>query len=809
MRSHELAAKLTRSKVRHRGGHFDCLCPSHEDHEPSCTFSDGESGIVFTCHAGCASKDVATAMAKLVGCAVKEFFFRSNGYGEPLATYTYSNVDGTINRQVLRGANGGFPQRRPDPSVPGKWLYDVAGIPKVLYRLRELQGAPIVDYLEGEKDVETFRALGFVATTHPMGAKAFHPDYARQLVQAMAPGGLVRVFRDEDPPGIAVQGQILRACHAAGLRVKCVVLPALPPIPGADVTDWLQMGHTLDELRALLEATPEWTPATQPAPAAPDTDHAEQEPAAAMPRSRPIINVSQLGLDAMATAAWDALEGANVPPVVYGYGNGLAWITEDPRAQLEIERLGDAHIKHRLADVATFERDAKGSVKPAVPPQVLAVDMVTVPRRTLPRLYRLVHVPVFLAEGRLLTTPGFDAASGVYYAPTKGLEIPAIPEAPTPADVDAALALLCEDLLEGFPFISASDVAHALALLFTPFLRDLILGNTPLWIIKKPAPRTGASLLVKVFGRIQSGTPVAPATLASGRDGEEENRKRLSSFLLSAPPLLLLDNLSGRVDSMALASALTCWPEWKDRLLGKTQQLVLPMTTCLVATGNNAVFSTELTGRGVLIALDAETEHPETRENFKHRHLDQWVTAERGRLLGAALTCCQSWIAAGMPARTEGAAFGGFEEWTAVLGGLLDVIGVGGFLANRGELYATADEETATLKAFLTDWRGRYGAADVVTKELMELAQAHPLNIASKTTHGMLIRLSNLITGIVDRRFTLPAGGSGGSDAVSVVVRRRHGHGGALVWRLEDGGSGGSGGSVSTHVSHVRARVRV
>jgi hypothetical protein len=396
-------------------------------------------------------------------------------------------------------------------------------------------------------------------------------------------------------------------------------------------------------------------------------------------------------------------------------------------------------------------------------------------------------VPVFTADDRLLTEPGYDAASGLYFAAAAGLTIPAIAEAPTKDDLTEARELLLNELLVDFPFLTPADGAHALALLLTLLLRECIAGDVPLFVVSKSTPRTGAGLLVKILSIIQDGTAVAPRTISAD---EEEMRKRLTAFLLPSPAMIALDNLHGRLDSAALAAILTSGGTWKDRLLGQTQEISVPVRVVFVVTGNNPALSNEMAGRSVLIRLDAKVEDPSTRTDFLHPQLEAWAREHRGRLLAAALTLGQAWMAAGKPLAT-GLAFGGFQEWAEVLGGVLTVAGVPGFLDNRGTLFEQADEENTILKAFLTDWRARYGTIPVATKELLDIAKSHPLDITAKNDHGMLVRLGRLIGRIVDRWFRL-------TDGPSVAVKRTGGRAGIDGWRLVervDGGNGGSGGN--------------
>ena len=201
----------------------------------------------------------------------------------------------------------------------------------------------------------------------------------------------------------------------------------------------------------------------------------------------------------------------------------------------------------------------------------------------------------------------------------------------------------------------------------------------------------------------------------------------------------------------------------------------MPVRTTFVATGNNPAMSGEIVGRSVLIRLDAKVEDPSLRSGFRHPQLDAWARADRGRLLAAVLTLGQAWIAAGQP-RAD-VTFGGFQEWAGILGGVLTVARIPGFLDNRGQLFAQTDEENATTKAFLSDWQRVHGTTPVSTKELLAKAREHPLDIVAKTEQGALVRLGRLIGSIVDRWYTLDVG-------TVWAVKRLPGKPGGIAWRL-------------------------
>jgi hypothetical protein len=89
----------------------------------------------------------------------------------------------------------------------------------------------------------------------------------------------------------------------------------------------------------------------------------------------------------------------------------------------------------------------------------------------------------------------------------------------------------------------------------------MIDGPTPLHLIEKPSPGTGATLMVDVIATIHTGC--GASVMTEGRD-DEEWRKRITAKLRQIPSLVLIDNLRAELDSAALAAALTA-PFWEDR----------------------------------------------------------------------------------------------------------------------------------------------------------------------------------------------------------------------------------------------------
>jgi putative DNA primase/helicase len=91
----------------------------------------------------------------------------------------------------------------------------------------------------------------------------------------------VVVIPDNDLAGEKHAQAVAASCHGAGLTLALLRLPGLPPMRdkhGEDVSDWLDAAHSADELRALIEAAPIWTPAAVPLPAQSVRPVGEPEP---------------------------------------------------------------------------------------------------------------------------------------------------------------------------------------------------------------------------------------------------------------------------------------------------------------------------------------------------------------------------------------------------------------------------------------------------------------------------------------------------------------------------------------------------
>jgi hypothetical protein len=234
-----------------RRGSGNTHCPGHTDDKPSLHVSEGTDGKVllhcFVC--GKEKKDDILAALRERGLWETRPEGRRNGRNNIVATYTYPDEGGRPLFEVCRTAKKTFPQRRPGASEWG-----IEGVRRVLYRLPELLAADpseIVCIVEGEKDTDRLRGLGFVATTSPGGAGKWKREYSQYLK-----GRKVRIIPDNDETGHSHAQNVAASLVGVAADVRILELPDLPE--HGDISDWLDAGGTADRLRELAAAAPVW-----------------------------------------------------------------------------------------------------------------------------------------------------------------------------------------------------------------------------------------------------------------------------------------------------------------------------------------------------------------------------------------------------------------------------------------------------------------------------------------------------------------------------------------------------------------------
>jgi 5S rRNA maturation endonuclease (ribonuclease M5) len=193
-----------------------------------------------------------------------------------VAEYDYVDDFGELLYQVCRKEPKGFYQRRPHDD--GSWIWALSEgeyakhpngdwklvkadtpsdylkdnfeeVRRVLYRLQELLNADLqetVFIVEGEKDADALNKLGLVATTNVSGSEKWRKEYNEYLKDRP-----VVILPDNDDAGRSHALQIANYIKGIAKSIKIIKLPNLPE--KGDVSDWLDAGGTVEELKALCE----------------------------------------------------------------------------------------------------------------------------------------------------------------------------------------------------------------------------------------------------------------------------------------------------------------------------------------------------------------------------------------------------------------------------------------------------------------------------------------------------------------------------------------------------------------------------
>ena len=134
----------------------------------------------------------------------------------------------------------------------------------------------------------------------------------------------------------------------------------------------------------------------------------------------------------------------------------------------------------------------KGDLVPTKPVREAARDILALPDPSLPSLDGVVTTPVFGSDGTLIIKPGYHPDYALWLHLPDGFKIDSVPERPTKAEIDKARRKLASELLGDFPFVSDSDLAHAIAAILLPFIRLMIDGCAPLQVLPRPIGQISA-----------------------------------------------------------------------------------------------------------------------------------------------------------------------------------------------------------------------------------------------------------------------------------------------------------------------------
>jgi putative DNA primase/helicase len=268
------------------------MCPSHQDKEASLSikYDRAKGKTILKCHAGCEIENIVSA----AGIKISDLFdekFKSdlkNSDSNISAVYKYRDATGKVLFEKVRfeKPKKHFTQRR---IIDGATVWGLDGgvyfetynnsnnwskkqrentntrefedCKPVIYNLPEVleaikQGKEIY-IVEGEKDADNLKRLGFTATCNFDGASASKqkPKWKEEY-NLYFKGAKVIIFNDNDDPGRTHANYIASQLNEIAEYVKRPEIPDL--LEKEDISDWINNGHEKDDIETLIQNTEKW-----------------------------------------------------------------------------------------------------------------------------------------------------------------------------------------------------------------------------------------------------------------------------------------------------------------------------------------------------------------------------------------------------------------------------------------------------------------------------------------------------------------------------------------------------------------------
>lgn len=232
---------LSHFRIQKRtGNHIQAFCPVHEDKNASLSITINADKMLLYCHAGCYISDIL----KKSNLEFVDLFPDKAPVG--LYQYRYEDNELAYEKVKYKTADGKtFRQRRLDND---QIVSNLDGIRRVPYNyptvLSAIKSESPILFVEGEKDADTGRLLGFASTTMG-GASDWKDEYKGFFKNAN-----VVIIPDKDDPGMKASANIQKSLVTVCKSVKVVILPN-----GKDLTEWVEAGNS--DLHALIKETTE------------------------------------------------------------------------------------------------------------------------------------------------------------------------------------------------------------------------------------------------------------------------------------------------------------------------------------------------------------------------------------------------------------------------------------------------------------------------------------------------------------------------------------------------------------------------
>jgi 5S rRNA maturation endonuclease (ribonuclease M5) len=256
-----LEIKTGKSVKKSGSGYVGC-CPAHDDSSPSLSLCEGDEGkLLINCFTGCSAENICGSL----GIAIADLFPERIAGNAPRKRieHPYRDEEERVLFTKIRiepgfdGKDKSFYWERDDKN--GNVVRNLSGCRKVLYQLptllKGIAEKQTIFLVEGEKDADKLLGYGLVATTAPESLK--WPD---EFSEVLKDADIVILY-DMDKTGWERRDLLCKKLCGRVKRLRVVKLPGLEyqDSHGKDVSDWLTLGNTTQQLIEIVAQTPDYT----------------------------------------------------------------------------------------------------------------------------------------------------------------------------------------------------------------------------------------------------------------------------------------------------------------------------------------------------------------------------------------------------------------------------------------------------------------------------------------------------------------------------------------------------------------------
>ncbi|MER9965575.1 hypothetical protein [Mesorhizobium sp. M0060] len=436
------------------------------------------------------------------------------------------------------------------------------------------------------------------------------------------------------------------------------------------------------------------------------------------------------------------------------HGGALKYVlTPDERGMQEREGVMLATVDpnefwSRCADMVEYQVGSGDTSKNAFLPKQVADKLRGAARKPFaPFADRVVRHPLFMKSGNVKLVSGYDKEAKVIID-LGDMKLVIDPDAKVTVEQRDAVKAVVEKVFGNFPFAgygsdadgkgAAASKAHLYALLFMPILREAFTGNAPIFAIDKPIWGTGASLLIDTLHRIWTGERAGSLTWMS--KDEAETRKQITSSLMASVASICFDNVHGHIGGSVIPKLVT--GKWSDRPLNTNEVYVGELKVPVIVAGNQLSFSLENARRVLPIRLNTGTLDPTTGRTFAIAALDTYFDDPRNRaeVVEALITMLRWWHQNG--AKRSKKRLASFDDFTAVLGGVLEANGIDGFLDGREAFLAAVTNDKPKEDGLMQAVAEAFGAdRKITTADVFGVALepvGDPIDLAYRSRFAVL-----------------------------------------------------------------------